>query len=64
MKGLQTYKGFSTISQLYFGMCNRFNLETAVERGKAVYDMHVHREFTTLLVTLWVMRVFLISLGA
>jgi len=41
-----------------------FNLETAVERKKAVEDMYVQREFKKLVVTFWVMRDFLNFLGA
>ncbi len=40
------------------------NLETAVEREKAVEDIYVHREFKKLVVTFWVMRDFLNFLGA
>jgi len=42
----------------------RVNLETAVEREKAVEDIYVHREFKKLVVTFWVMRDFLNFLGA
>jgi len=41
-----------------------FNLETAVEREKAVEDIYVHREFKKLVVTFWVMKDFLNFLGA
>jgi len=41
-----------------------FNLETAVEREKAVEDIYVHREFKKHVVTLGVKRDFLNSLGA
>jgi len=41
-----------------------FNLETAVEREKAVEDMYVQREFTKLVITFWVMRGFVNFLGA
>jgi hypothetical protein len=34
------------------------NLETAVEREKAVQEIYVHREFLKLVVTLWVIRDF------
>ena len=34
------------------------NLEMVVEREKAVYDIYVHREFTKLVVTFWVVRAF------
>ena len=45
-------------------MCiEEFNLETAVEREKAVEDIYVHREFKKLVVTFWVMRDFLNFLG-
>jgi hypothetical protein len=37
---------------------NPFNLETAVEREKAVQEIYVHREFLKLVVTLWVIRDF------
>jgi hypothetical protein len=41
-----------------------FNLETAVEREKAVQEIYVHREFLKLVVTLWVIRDFKSFLGA
>ena len=34
----------------------RIILETAVEREKAVQTIYVHKEFSPLVVTLWVMR--------
>jgi len=40
------------------------NLETAVEREKAVQEIYVHREFLKLVVTLWVIRDFKSFLGA
>jgi hypothetical protein len=40
-----------------------FNLETAVEREKAVQEIYVHREFLKLVVTLWVIRDFKSFLG-
>ncbi len=46
-------------------MCiEEFNLETAVEREKAVEDIYVQREFTKLVATFWVMRGFVNFLGA
>jgi len=41
-----------------------FNLETAVEREKAVHAIHVHGECEKFVVTLVVMRSFSHSLGA
>ena len=40
------------------------NLRAAVERGKAVYAIDVHRTCTHCVVTLWVMSQFVHGLGA
>jgi len=45
-------------------MTDYFILKTAVEREKAVEDIHVQREFKKLVATFWVMRDFLNFLGA
>jgi len=41
-----------------------FNLDTVVEREKAVEDIYVHKKFKKLVVTFWVMRDFLNFLDA
>ena len=51
-------------SKITIGQASILNLETAVEREKAVQEIYVHREFLKLVVTLWVIRDFKSFLGA
>jgi len=51
-------KFFVYISYLPFFNFSQLNLESAAEREKAVEDIYGQREFTKLVVTLWVMRDF------